>query len=69
MQYHVFLAVHNGDVAHAVDRGQVPGAEPAITGEGLLAGLGQLPVALEHSWALALHLSYLLGSCLNDGAV
>lgn len=69
MQNHVFLPVHYCDVPHAVDGGQVASAEPAIFSKGVLAGLGQLPVALEHSGALALNLPHLVGAWLNDGAI
>ena len=67
MQDHVLDAIHNSDVASSIDSCQISGAKPAITGKGIMAGLGQLPVALKHSGALALDLTHLTGARVQGG--
>ena len=56
MQDHILETVYYSNVASSINSCQISSAKPAITGEGILAGLGQLPVALKHSGALALDL-------------
>lgn len=68
MQDHVLDSVHHSDVASLVDGSQVASAEPAIR-EGLLACMGQLPVALKDSGPSALDLTHLGGARLQGAAL